>query len=106
MIQFAVITSVGSPLHGDNLDTGPVFLHPQALGDPDGEWNTIGVALARPVLDVFVRVPVFKVGELLVVTYLRDQFGRMLDHVSGIDYEVFDTIDEAVARVQQFTGAR
>ncbi len=97
VMRFGVITKVADPASGGNLATamGQVFLDPQAkggdYGDPHLEFTeALGL---DPMLGLYMQVPVFTVGELLVLDGNdRDQMGRKPSKWS-VTCEEFDDIE-------------
>lgn len=108
-MRYAVIIKVPSP--GENsgnlaMGMGQVFISPVAVGLPhDAPVLGIGDALAAPQLEIYLLIPVFKVGELLVLdSNDRDQFGRKPSKWF-ITYECFDNVEDAVRRVLEVRNA-
>lgn len=103
-MTYGVITKVCDPTTGGNLKTaiGSVFLDPQAKGGSFKDPHLpLGRALGDPMLDLYVQIPVFTVGELLVMDGNdRDQMGRKPSKWDVV-CEMFGTIDEAVARARE-----
>lgn len=108
MTTFAVVTRVAEPETGGNLRAalGDVWLDPLAKGGQhDDVRQPLGKALGQPMLDLFVQVPVFRVGELLLIDGNdRDQFGRKPSKWD-VDVEEFDNIDAAVERVREVASS-
>ena len=102
---FLVITAIGNPR--DNCYDTLAFL------DKDGTWNTaIGATDSNITHGLEVRVPVFEVGEILIMPDERfynkhTHFGREIAgrgrKPSGfaVEYEVFETVEEAVVRAHK-----
>ena len=104
-MRYAVITEVPSDGDYANLAMGPVYLDPQAEGgsytDP---YKDIGTALGNPLLNLYVRVPVFRKGELLLIDHNdRDQFGRKPSKWT-VTCQEFDTLEEAAVAVLECTA--
>lgn len=111
-MNYAVVTRVPAPLnedgdmpHGNIAFNGDVYLDAQAIGGShDDPYRSAGDALARPILDLYLHTPVFRLGEILVLNSSdRDQFGRKPSKWD-IDIRYVDTIEEAAAVVQEVTG--
>lgn len=84
-MSYAVITKVAAATEGGNLAMGEVYLDPKAKGGSFSDPHLpIGEALGNPMLAMWVRTPVFRAGEILVLD------GNDRD-------QTFDTIEEAVA---------
>lgn len=107
-MTFAVVTQVPPANDLGNLATGigQVFLDPQATGGRwEDEHRSVGDASGNPMLDLYIQVPVFKLGELLILNANgRDQFGRKPSKWD-IRCEAFDNIDDAVACVDRVITA-
>lgn len=105
MTRIGVVTRVADPSTGGNLAIGDVWLDPQAQGgEPMAAHQRLADALGRPMLALYLRVPVFTVGELLVLDHNeRDTMGRKPSKWD-VDVETFDNIDEAVARAHEVTS--
>jgi hypothetical protein len=102
-MRFGVITKVCDPTSGGNLCTaaGQVFLDPQAKGGSfDDPHLSLGEALGQRMLELYVQVPVFTVGELLVLDGNdRDQMGRKPSKWD-VTCEEFNDIESAAARAR------
>lgn len=98
--RYGVVIKVATPPSGGNLRTalGGVFLDPQAKGgNYDDPHLPLGEALGQPLLDLYVQVPTFTVGELLAMDDNdRDHLGRKPDKWD-VEVRYTDDIDQAVA---------
>lgn len=104
-VRYGVITAVPGPQEFGNLALGEVYLDPQAQGraitDPA---QPLASALGDPMIGLYLRVPVFRVGELLVIdSDDRDQLGRKPSKWM-VTCEYFDDIAAAVRRVHEATA--
>lgn len=101
MTIFGVITKVPETGERGNLATalGRLFVDPQHSG---GSWDD--PPEQNLALSLACLVPVFQLGELLVIgSDDRDQFTRKPSKWS-VTCEYFDDIEEAVIRVKEVTN--
>ena len=97
-MRIYVVTKVPPLNDSGNLACagGHVFLDPQAKGGRyDDPHETIGKALGKPVLDMYVLCPNFRLGEIIALDGSdRDQFTRK---PSKWDIEIteLDSFEEA-----------
>ena len=104
-MRIGVITKVAAPETGGNLCSalGQVFLDPQAKGNGyDSPHEEIGAALGNPMISLYVKVAVFRVGEILLLgNDDRDQFGRKPSKWDVVIQEC-ETIFDAKRIVESF----
>lgn len=106
MMKYAVITKVPGENEYGNMASAQAWIDPQAFGDPfDAPCRPLTDLFQDPNLKVmmalYVRLPVFRLGELLVLNDdNRDQFGRKPSKWF-IEYETFTDVKRAVARVKE-----
>lgn len=108
-MRFQVITKVPDPADGDagNMALGlGCYMETEQASSENG-WKATLVSipelLGNPMAVLMLRQPVFSLGEVVIV----DEGGREL--VCGqrkadkwdVQYETFDSIDEAVRRAQE-----
>jgi len=102
--KYQVITRIPDPEKGEtgNLyDEVPWWLVEGTGEIKDGEW--VPDRVERDYSRGSVRMPVFEIGEVLIVNdYGREivGHGRKADKWD-VDYEEFDTIEEAVVRARE-----
>lgn len=102
--MYGVITRVAEPKSGGNLAFGESWLDPQAKGGSfeDG-YEPLASALGNPKLALYIRTPVFRVGELLILNENdRDQFTRKPGKWD-VTCEEFESIEDACKRVLEVT---
>lgn len=97
--RICVVTRVAKPETGGNLTLGDVWLDPQAKGASnafDLPHTRLATEVGNPALALYLRVPVFTVGEMFVLDHNdRDPMGRKPSKWD-VDVEVFTDLDEAV----------
>lgn len=104
--RIGVVVRVADPASGGNLAlSNDVYLDPQALGARnafDVPHQTLVKALGLPPMTaLYLRCPVFTVGELLVLDdNERDTMGRKPSKWD-VGVEWFDSLDDAVRRARE-----
>lgn len=103
-VVYGVITRVPKDGEFGNMALGEAYVDAQAFGGSfDEPARNIVDVTKNPALALWIRVPVFRLGELLVLVADRDQFTRKPSKWD-VDCETFDNIDDTVRRVIEVTS--